>query len=94
MSRTALLAATMLATTAVPSMAQKPPVQKIDGLVNWVYDYEQGRKLGPGEPANRCSSSSVANAERRATTLTGRLSVVTPRWDGCPANLSAFASSR
>ena len=36
MSRTALLAATMLATTAVPSMAQKPPVQKIDGLVNWV----------------------------------------------------------
>ena len=45
MSRTALLAATMLATTAVPSMAQKPPVQKIDGLVNWVYDYEQGRKL-------------------------------------------------
>jgi len=45
MSRTALLAATMLATTAVSSMAQKPPVQKIDGLVNWVYDYEQGRKL-------------------------------------------------
>ena len=45
MSRTALLAATMLATAAVPSMAQKPRVQKIDGLVNWVYDYEQGRKL-------------------------------------------------
>ena len=35
----------MLATTAVPSMAQTPPVQKLDGLVNWVYDYEQGRKL-------------------------------------------------
>ena len=45
MSRTALLAATMLATTAVPSMAQTPPVQKLDGLVNWVYDYEQGRQL-------------------------------------------------
>ena len=34
MSRTALLAAAMLATTAVPSMAQTPPVQKLDGLVN------------------------------------------------------------
>ena len=26
-------------------MAQKPAVEKIDGLVNWVYDYEQGRQL-------------------------------------------------
>ena len=50
LSRTALLAATMLAATAAPSLAQsntiqKPAAQKIDGLINWVYDYEQGRRL-------------------------------------------------
>ena len=50
LSRNALLAATMLAATAAPSLAQshtiqKPAAQKIDGLINWVYDYEQGRRL-------------------------------------------------
>ncbi len=50
MSRTALLAATMLAVTASPALAQsspiqKPAAQKLDGLINWVYDYEQGRRL-------------------------------------------------
>ena len=52
MSRTALLAATMLAVTAAPAPAlaqsssiQKPAAQKLDGLINWVYDYEQGRRL-------------------------------------------------
>jgi len=45
MSRTALLTAALLAATPAPSMAQKPAVQKLDGLVNWIYDYEQGRQL-------------------------------------------------
>ena len=50
LSRNALLAATMLAATAAPALAQsntiqKPAAQKIDGLINWVYDYEQGRRL-------------------------------------------------
>ncbi|MBO09265.1 MAG: hypothetical protein CMJ68_00705 [Planctomycetaceae bacterium] len=45
MSRATLVTAVLLATTPAPSMAQKPAVQKIDGLVNWVYDYEQGRQL-------------------------------------------------
>ena len=47
MSRTALLAAAMLVTTAAPSLAQtaRPSAQKLDGLINWVYDYEQGRRL-------------------------------------------------
>jgi hypothetical protein len=54
LSRNALLAATMLAATAAPAPApalaqsspiQKPAAQKIDGLINWVYDYEQGRRL-------------------------------------------------
>ena len=47
MSRTALLAAAMLVTTAVPSLAQtaRPAAQKLDGLINWVYDYERGRRL-------------------------------------------------
>ena len=45
MSRVTLLTAAFLVTTPAPSMAQKPAVQKIDGLVNWVYDYEQGRQL-------------------------------------------------
>ena len=50
MSRTALLAAAMLATTAAPSLAQsetleKPAAQKLDGLISWDYDYEQGRRL-------------------------------------------------
>ena len=45
MSRVTLLTAAFLATTPAPSMAQKPAVQKIDGLVNWLYDYEQGRQL-------------------------------------------------
>jgi len=47
MSRTVLLATAMLATTAAPSLAQteKPAAQKLDGLISWVYDYEQGRRL-------------------------------------------------
>ena len=47
MSRTALLATAMLVTTAAPSLAQaeKPAAQKLDGLINWVYDYQQGRRL-------------------------------------------------
>ncbi len=50
LSHTALLAATMLAATAAPSLAQsstiqKPAAQKLDGLISWVYDYEQGRRL-------------------------------------------------
>ena len=45
MSRVTLLTAAFLATTPAPSMAQNPAVEKIDGLVNWVYDYEQGRQL-------------------------------------------------
>ncbi len=45
MSRVTPLIAAFLAMTPAPSMAQKPAVQKIDGLVNWVYDYEQGRQL-------------------------------------------------
>lgn len=50
LSRNALLAATMLAATAAPALAQsspipKPAAQKLDGLINWVYDYEQGRRL-------------------------------------------------
>jgi hypothetical protein len=40
----------MLAVTAAPALAQsspiqKPAAQKLDGLINWVYDYEQGRRL-------------------------------------------------
>jgi len=40
----------MLAATAAPALAQsspiqKPAAQKLDGLINWVYEYEQGRRL-------------------------------------------------
>ncbi len=50
MSRTALIAATMLTATTgaligADAPIPKPAPQKIDGLVRWVYDYEQGRQL-------------------------------------------------
>ena len=45
MSRTALLAATMLATTATSLLAEKIPAQKVDGRIDWVGDYQRGRSL-------------------------------------------------
>ena len=45
MSRTALLAATMLATTSAPLLAEKIPAQKVGGRIDWVYDYQRGRSL-------------------------------------------------
>jgi len=45
MSRTTLLAATLLATTTAPLLAEKIPTQKVGGRINWVYEYEAGRAL-------------------------------------------------
>ena len=30
---------------ATPVFGQKPEPQKVDGKINWVYDYEQGKLL-------------------------------------------------
>ena len=43
----ALLASlTCLVLTSTPLFAiEKPPMQKIDGKIDWVYSYEEGKRL-------------------------------------------------
>lgn len=35
----------MLLAATQPALAQKPAPQKLDGTIEWVYDYEQGKLL-------------------------------------------------